>query len=937
MKRLKSAVVAFMSAMAFCASSPAATHETETLYLSGHGCDDMVDWDFYCTGGRHSGKWSRIGVPSCWELQGYGIYQYGYEYNKWNKNPSEAPIADEKGIYRHTFKIPSEWKGRRIELVFEASMTDTEVKVNGKSAGEKHQGGFSPFRYDISDLVNYGKKENILEVTVSKESSDPDMNLAERRCDYWNFGGIIRPVYLECRPASSVRRVAVDADMHGRYHADCFLQGVDTGMSLQTVVCDASGKRVAECIVPVSGDSVHVEMDCGNPRLWTAETPVLYNASYSLLDKRGRVLHRDTLRFGFRSVELRKGDGLFINGTRVKMKGVNRHSFRPESGRTLSHAKNLEDAMLIKDLNMNAVRLSHYPADKDFYDICDSVGLYVIDEVTGWQHPQKTEIGKKLVKEMVTRDVNHPSVVIWASGNEGGFNYELEPYFHRYDIQKRMIIYPWSVKDGLNTRHYRSYGEMEKYLAGDDVVMPTEFLHGLYDGGLGAGLNDYWRLMKRSHNSAGGFLWALYDEGVVRTDLGGSVDTKGCWGSDGIVGPHKEKEGSYYTIKEIWCPVQISDVSGNHVTVENCYDFLSLYGCKIKYRYLSLPGDAAGCVKALSEGSVACPSILPGESGIVEIAAAPLDSDALEVTVSDSYGKELFTWAFRVGDGVRTVKGNPADIFIDYSGEEVKVTACGKIYHFSKQTGRLSGVTVGESFIRFSDGPRVIAARRSDRVSNPSVKPERKKALATKDYTVCPDSSVLKSIMRSGNSVCMDYSGDGLKHTEWTFLEDGSVNLAYRYGFRCMADILGIKFDLPEESAKKKRWVGKGPYRVWQNRIHGPQYGYWETDYNDPVPGKTFEYPEFKGYFSEVDWMTIDTMDGSVSIINPPLGSYIGVWQPRDGSDNFLYKLPDSGISILHHIPAVRNKVDYSDLNGPSAQPHWCDGEYFGNIILNFE
>ena len=116
------------------------------------------------------------------------------------------------------------------------------------------------------------------------------------------------------------------------------------------------------------------------------------------------------------------------------MKGVNRHSFRPESGRTLSYAKNMEDVLLIKSMNMNAVRLSHYPADKEFYDICDSLGLYVIDELTGWQHPQKTTVGRRLVRELVTRDVNHPSVVIWASGNEGGFNYELEPDFLRYDI-----------------------------------------------------------------------------------------------------------------------------------------------------------------------------------------------------------------------------------------------------------------------------------------------------------------------------------------------------------------------------------------------------------------------------------------------------------------------------------------------------------------------
>lgn len=167
--------------------------ETETMYLSGHGCDDMVVWDFYCTGGRTAGEWTTIGVPSCWETQGFGTYQYGYEYNKWNKKPSKAPIADEKGLYRHAFRLPKEWRGRKIEIVFEAAMTDTEVRINGRSAGDVHQGGFSPFRYDITELVKFGRRDNLLEVTVSKESADGDMNLAERRCDFWNFGGIYQP------------------------------------------------------------------------------------------------------------------------------------------------------------------------------------------------------------------------------------------------------------------------------------------------------------------------------------------------------------------------------------------------------------------------------------------------------------------------------------------------------------------------------------------------------------------------------------------------------------------------------------------------------------------------------------------------------------------------------------------------------------------------
>lgn len=911
--------------------------DTETLYLSGHGCDDMESWDFFCTGGRNARRWTTIGVPSCWELQGFGTYQYGYEYNKWNKNPSKAPVADEQGIYRHRFKLPQAWRGRKIEIVFEAVMTDAAVQINGCPAGDVHQGGFSPFRYDITDRVVFGQRDNLLEVKVSKESADGDINLAERRCDYWNFGGIIRPVYIEARPATCIDRVAIDAGMDGRLRADCFITGGGKGVNLRATILDSDGQEVAVQATDAAMDSIRMELRCPAIRLWTAETPHLYTAEFVLTDRRGHILHRQRQRFGFRTVELRRGDGLFINGARVKMKGVNRHSFRPESGRTLSYRANLEDVLLIKSMNMNAVRLSHYPADKEFYDICDSLGLYVIDELTGWQHPQNTSVGRRLVRELVTRDVNHPSVVIWASGNEGGFNYELESDFHRYDIQQRIVIYPWSIHDGMNTRHYRSWDEMRQYLQGPDVVMPTEFLHGLYDGGLGAGLYDYWQLMGCTDRCAGGFLWALFDEGVVRTDCGGAIDTKECFGPDGIVGPHREREASYYTIRQIWSPVQVLRADSGHVMLENCYDFLNLNSCSLHYRYLQLPQVEEHETTVLSTGSKTCPNAAPHDSAVIDIALPPAGADVLELTVTDWRGDSLFTRTYDLGYRAMQPLLPATDVSVRQSGDTLAVESKGRIYIFSRAVGLLKGVNIGKRQISLTNGPRMIAARRSDRTLDREAKPDRKKALATTDYTLYADSATVSSVSIDGSTLTFSYKGGYMRSAEWTFKADGSVRLAYRYRFDGVADLLGVMFDYPEAIVTGKRWVGKGPFRVWQNRLHGPQYGYWCNKYNDPVPGETFEYPEFKGYFADVAWMQITSAEGTISLIDPPSDGYMGVYQPRDGRDNYLYKLPESGISILKHIPAVRNKVDYSDLNGPSAQPHWCEGEFEGEVTLKFE
>jgi Beta-galactosidase/beta-glucuronidase len=214
--------------------------ETLIQFLSGKGADDAVAWDFYCTDGRNSGKWSKIMVPSCWETQGFGQFQYGITfYGK----PFPDGIAKEKGQYKHEFEVPASWRGKSIRLVFEASMTDTEVKVNGRKAGEKHQGAFYRFSYDVTDMLKYGKK-NLLEVTVSKESENAGVNLAERRADYWNFGGIFRPVFLEAKPAMNIKRIALDAKADGSFKATCFLGNATSDkLSLKTVILDAVGKK----------------------------------------------------------------------------------------------------------------------------------------------------------------------------------------------------------------------------------------------------------------------------------------------------------------------------------------------------------------------------------------------------------------------------------------------------------------------------------------------------------------------------------------------------------------------------------------------------------------------------------------------------------------------------------------------------------------------
>ncbi len=196
-------------------------------------------------------------------------------------------------------------------------------------------------------------------------------------------------------------------------------------------------------------------------------------------------------------------------------------------------------------MNMNAVRLSHYPPDPEFLEACDELGLYVMDELAGWHGKYDTPTGKKLIESLVTRDVNHPSVIWWSNGNEKGWNKELDSEFNLWDPQKRPVLHPQGNFGGFETMHYRSYGETQEYMRLPEIFMPTEILHGLYDGGHGAGLFDYWELMRHHARFAGAFLWVFADEGVKRVDKGGFIDNQGNWGADGIVGPHHEKRAAF--------------------------------------------------------------------------------------------------------------------------------------------------------------------------------------------------------------------------------------------------------------------------------------------------------------------------------------------------------------------------------------------------------
>ena len=924
---------------------------TDRVYLSGRGSDDAVEWEFFCSEGRRSGEWATIPVPSCWELQGFGTYQYGIGYYGKPRSPG---IAREQGKYRHAFNVPAEWSGKRVQIVFEGVMTDAAVTVNGASAGPKHQGGFYRFRNDITDLLKYGA-ENVLEVTVDKESADDSVNLAERRADYWNFGGIFRPVFLEVRPARFIARTAIDAQADGHFRADIFLGNAAAPQTeVVAQIVDAAGQAVGKEFsagTRAGDDRVTVATRIDGPRHWTAETPALYLVRFMLREK-GEVRHIVTERFGFRTFEVRASDGLYLNGRRILLKGVNRHSFWPETGRTLSRERNYADVRLMKELNLNAVRMSHYPPDPEFLDACDELGLYVLDELGGWHGRYDEGVGRKLVAGLVQRDVNHPSIIFWDNGNEGGWNVALDGEFARWDPQQRPVLHPQQTLSGIDTMHYRSYGETQEYLRQPEIFMPTEFLHGLYDGGHGAGLWDYWE-MTRNHPRAGGaFLWVFADEGVVRTDQGGRVDNVGNYGADGLVGPHHQREGSFYTVRQIWSPVQITiadlpkDFAGE-LPVENRYDFTSLDQCSFAWELARFPEpidpSAATGHEKIASGEMRGPAIAPQSAGGLRLPlpAKWRDANALYLTAKGPDGAALWTWAWNwapVTPAPAPTAGAKDAVALRESGGNTVVTSGTLEMRFAPATGRLIDVSVAGRAIPFGNGPRFIAARRGDRTLDGSVDPNAPKGV-DRVYTEIATAERLLSFAarRDGGDVVVtaDYFG-ALERVEWRIAPGGSVRLAYDYRYDGVVELMGVQFDHPESRVRGIRWLGEGPYRVWQNRIHGTTLDVWQNDYNDPIPGESFIYPEFKGYFQGWRWASFDTEDGRIAIGNESPGSFLGVYTPRDGRDALLYTLPQTGLAVFDVIPAVRNKVNATDLIGPSSQARRVSGVHHGALWLRF-
>lgn len=890
----------------------ATAQQTEKHYLSGTGNDHTVPWQFFCTAGQNSGKWTTIPVPSNWEVQGFGKYNYGFA--------KDSSRGKEQGLYKHEFQVPATWKGKRINLVFEGVMTDTEVKINGKSAGPTHEGSYYAFKYDVSKLLTYGSG-NLLETAVSKHSANQSVNEAERKGDFWIFGGIFRPVYLEILPVEHIANIAIDAKANGAFTAQLQLNTSGKATDVSAQIYSMTGQKVGTPFtikIGKTSQAITLTKAISNPLQWTSETPNRYKVEFRLLQN-GKPIHTLTKTFGFRTVEVKQRDGIYVNGTKIKLKGVNRHSFWPSSGRALSKGISILDVNLMKDMNMNAVRMSHYPPDDHFLDVCDSLGLFVFDELAGWHGHYDTPTGTKLLNELIPHDVNHPSIIMWINGNEGGHNYELDHLFANLDIQKRHVIHAWEDFGGFDTQHYREYNYgIGNYNHGHSITLPTEFLHGLYDGGHGAGLEDYWEAMWHDPLAAGGFLWDFVDQGVVRTDRNegkGPLDTDGNRGADGIVGPYREKEGSFFTIKEVWSPIklehrEITPTFDGTFPIENRYSFTNTNQCSFTGKLVKVngPNDATKPISATF--SMAAPNLKPSEKGALKV-NLPTDwqsYDFLYITAIDPHKRELFTWSFpislpnKLAASLIKKEGSGAATLAE-TDSLYNATANGIQLAFSRRTGTLKQVANSKGVIPLTNGPIL-----QEGVNN------------FKNFTHRKDGSTI--IIESTFDRKTSYNT-----LQWTIYPSGWVKMRVRYfpdGYFTMMD--GINFSFPEANMKGVKWMGLGPYRVWKNRMKGGALGVWNKAYNNTETGEQpLVYPEFKGYHANMYWCRFETSGQPFTVATENEDVFFRLFTPAWKTDqwhNYEPIFPSGDISFMQGISSIGTKTQRNETTGPMGMKH---------------
>ncbi|MBI2437508.1 MAG: DUF4981 domain-containing protein [Lentisphaerae bacterium] len=590
------------------------------------------------------GAWATLPVPGLWQMHGYDRPQYTNRDFPFPKDPPYVPDENPIGLYRRTFEIPEAWAQRQIFLTFEGVAGAFYVWVNGQSVGFS-KGSHLPAEFNITEQVHPGR--NQLTVQVFKWS---DASYLEDQ-DMWRLNGIFRDVHLVAAPVVHLRDVRARTFLaedfgDARLELTAWLRNYGPtpreGWRLQVKLLDPAGVVILEkqeqaAVAALAEQAITITEPVKAPAKWTAETPALYPLLLTLLAPDGSVAETVALRIGFRQVEIRDAQ-LLINGVPVKLKGVNRPEFDPDTGYAVSLESMRRDIVLMKQHNINTVRTSHYPDDPRWYDLCDQYGLYLIDEADQESHgfgytapdipsrlPDWQEAFVDRAARMVERDKNHPSIIIWSLGNESGYGpaHDAMAAWIRAADPTRPIHYERSGAAPVVDIVSVMYPKVTELAAEGAKDEPRPFLMCEYAHAMGNGpgnLKEYWDTIYAHKRLLGGCVWEWADHGIrQRTADGipwfayggdfGDEPNDGNYCADGLVSPDRVPHPCMRELKHVYAPVlaQAVDLKHGRVKIVNRHHFSALNYLQGRWQFLE---DN----RVLAEGALETLDIPPGGS-----------------------------------------------------------------------------------------------------------------------------------------------------------------------------------------------------------------------------------------------------------------------------------------------------------------------------------
>ncbi len=631
--------------------------------------------------------WVKITVPSNWEMHGFGTPIYTniiYPFAPVDPDPPHIPHdSNPVGSYRTEFTVPDDWQDRQVFVHFDGVKSCFYLWVNGQKVGFSKD-SMTPAEFNITPYLQAGG--NVLAAEVYRYC---DGSYLEDQ-DCWRLSGIYRDVYLFSTPSVHIRDFFVRCEFDEQYR-DALLKvtakvhnyGAKSAgaHAVEGILLDAEGKAVA-CEPPMkisvkkvdagTDSEVEIEARVPSPRKWSAEAPYLYQVLLTLRDERGKVVEVEQCRFGFRTVKIERGQ-LLVNGVPVLIKGVDRHEHDPDHGQAVPYSRMVQDIELLKQTNINAVRTSHYPDDPKWYDLCDRYGIYLVDECNLESHgvldrvpasdPKWTAACVDRMTNMVERDKNRTSVIIWSLGNEAGFgdNFRHMAARARNLDPTRPLHYEQAREDPVTDIVCPMYPSIEQLIeyASRERSRPLIMCEYLFAGGNSVGsLQDYWDVIESHKHLQGGFIWDWQDKALRKHAPDGSMywayggdfgppgtPSDGVFVCCGIVGPEREPQPEWYEVKKVYQYLSAKPVehaAAGAVRIRNKHDFITM-------DYADITWELACNGKVVQRGTLPPMSLAPKQEQDVIVPfeqPKPRPGDDYWLTISFALAEDI-SWAKR--------------------------------------------------------------------------------------------------------------------------------------------------------------------------------------------------------------------------------------------------------------------------------------------------